>query len=149
MLPVSRSWLNTLRLGLLTSAIGWGISFTFTFATWRAASAQFYLMGAGTVEYRPLLDYWLRMASSVFGCIGVASLMACVRPQAFVSFIRLLGPFHFIMGATLAVAAWNNGLRTDLHPTFVPDICFCLLAGMLIQVPLFRASRAGPGERGS
>ena len=141
MLPQSRPWLNTLRLGLLTSAIGWGLSFSFTFASWRAASAQLSLMGAASIPYQPLLDYWLRMASSVFGCIGVASALACLRSQAFVSLIRLLGPFHFIVGSTLAVAAWNNDLTMKLHPTFVPDICFCFLAGTLIQLPLLHECR--------
>ena len=142
MLPPSRPWLNTLRLGLLTSTIGWGISWSFTFASWRAASAQLYLMGAGTIEYRPLLDYWLRMASSVFGCIGIASLLACARPHAFISLIRLLGPFHLIIGTTLAVAAWNNDLNMKEHPTFVPDVCFCFLTGILIQLPLLQARRS-------
>ena len=82
-----RPWLSVMRVGLLTSAIGWGISWSFTFASWRAASAQLCLMGANTIPYQPLLDYWLRMASSVFGCIGIASLLACLRPQAFAGFI--------------------------------------------------------------
>ena len=138
MLPRSRPWLNTLRLGLLVSAIGWGLAFSFTFASWRAASCYFFLMGAGNVEYQPLLDYWLRMASSVFGCIGIASALACLFPRAFASFIWLLGPFHFVIGITLAVSAWNNDLTPKLHPTFIPDITFCFLAGILIQLPLLQ-----------
>ena len=135
----TRPWLTTLRLGLLMSTIGWGISWSFTFASWRAASAQLGVMGATAIPYQPLLDYWLRMASSVFGCVGVASLLACLRPQAFASFIALLGPFHFIIGSTLAVAAWNNDLTMKSHPTFVPDITFCFLTGTLIQWPKLRA----------
>ena len=136
MLPQSRPWLNALRLGLLFSAAGWGISFSFTFASWNAAAGQLAVMGAGWIEYRPLLDYWLRMASSVFGCIGIGSALACLRPQTFVSFIQLLGPFHFIIGTTLTIAAWRNHLTPGLHPTFIPDIVFCFLTGTLIQLPL-------------
>lgn len=142
MIPTTRGWLNTLRLGLLVSAIGWGISFYFTFASWSAATDQLRGMGAGRIAYHPLLDYWLRMASSVFGCIGVGSAIACVRPQAFASFIRLLGPFHFVIGITLSVAAYANRLTPQLHPTFIPDIAFCFLVGTLIQLPLLYARKS-------
>ncbi|MDB6155606.1 MAG: hypothetical protein JWL90_4059 [Chthoniobacteraceae bacterium] len=135
-MPTTRGWLNTLQLGLLVSAIGWGISFYFTFASWKAAADELCGMGAGIIAYRPMFDYWLRMASSVFGCIGIASLLACVRPKRFAALIYLLGPFHFIIGITLAVAAYNNQLNTRMHPTFLADIIFCFLAGTLIQMPL-------------
>ena len=82
------------------------------------------------------------MASAVFGCIGVASGIACVRPQVFANFIRLLGPFHFVIGITLGVAAYANRLTPQLHPTFVPDIVFCFLAGTLIQLPLLYARKS-------
>ena len=106
MLPITRHWMNIMRLGLLLSACGWGISFYFTFASWQAASNQLQEMGADAIEYQPLLDYWLRMASAAFGCIGIASALACARPQPFVGLIQLLGPFHFVIGTTLAIAAF-------------------------------------------
>jgi len=140
-LPDTRFWLNLLRLGLLASAAGWGISFSFTFASWEAVAAQFRLMGAGSIEYRPLLDYWLRMASAAFGCIGIASLLACLRHIAFRNLIRLLGPFHYVMGISLAVAAYRNHLTMALHPTFGPDIVFCFFTGTLIQLPLWKAGK--------
>ena len=142
MIPTTRGWLNTLRLGLLVSAIGWSISFYFTFAPWSAATDQLRGMGAGQIAYHPLLDYWLRMASSVFGCIGIGSAIACVRPQVFASFIRLLGPFHFVIGITLSVAAYANHLTPPLHPTFIPDIVFCFLVGTLIQLPILYARKS-------
>ena len=141
MIPTTRGWLNTLQLGLLVSSIGWSISFFFTFAPWHVAADQLYGMGANTITYQPLLDYWLRMASAVFGCIGIGSAIACCRPKSFVSFISLLGPFHFVVGCTLAVAAYRNDLNTSSHPTFIPDIAFCFLAGILIQLPLLHATR--------
>ena len=136
MIPTIRGWFNTLQVGLIVSAIGWGMSFFFTFAPWSVAADQLENMGAGPMPYHPLLDYWLKMASSVFGCIGIASAMACFRPYFFASFIRLLGPFHFVIGITLAIAAYRNRLNPALHPTFIPDIVFCFLAGTLIQLPL-------------
>jgi hypothetical protein len=136
LIPTTRGWLRTLQLGLLLSSIGWGISFLFTFSTWDSASDQLYVMGAGRLEYRPLLDYWLRMASAAFGCIGIASALACVRPLFFQGLIVLLGPFHLFMGIVLAVSAVNNDLNMEAHPTFVPDITFCFVTAILILVPL-------------
>ena len=95
-------------------------------------------MGAHRIPYDPLLDYWLKMASSAFGCIGIASAIACARPKAFESLIRLLGPFHFIVGTILIVAARKNHLDPEIHTTFIPDITFCFLAGAFIQLPLVR-----------
>ena len=140
-IPSSRGWLNVLRFGLLVSFVGWGISFYFTFASWPAAAAQLDGMGAGPIEYRPLLDYWLRMASAVFGCVGLASLAAFFQPHAFVGLIRLLGPFHLVIGATLTAAAIRNHLTPDLHPTFLADITFCFLTALLILLPLLRMAR--------
>lgn len=136
LIPATRGWLRTLQVGLLLSSIGWGISFLFTFSTWDTASDQLYVMGAGRIEYRPLLDYWLRMASAAFGCIGIASALACLRPLAFQGLIVLLGPFHAFMGVVLTVSAVNNDLNTEVHPTFVADITFCFVTAMLIMIPL-------------
>lgn len=133
-----------LQFGLLFSSIGWGISFFFTFAPWSMAVAQLRGMGAGPIPYHPLADYWLRMASSVFGCIGIGSALACARPHVFASFIRLLGPFHFVIGITLAIAAYRNHLDPDLHPTFIADIVFCFTVGLLIELPLLLACKRLP-----
>jgi hypothetical protein len=144
MIPTTRGWLNTLQLGLIVSAIGWGIAFYFTFTPWNLAADQLEGMGAGHIPYHPLADYWLKMASSVFGCIGIASAIACAWPRIFASFIALLGPFHFFIGITLVIAAWNNRLNPDRHPTFIPDIVFCFLAGTLIVLPLILGRRTAP-----
>lgn len=136
MIPASRGWLRTLQLGLLLSSIGWGISFLFTFSSWDSASDQLYMMGADKIEYQPLLDYWLRMASAAFGCIGIASALACARPLYFQGLILLLGPFHAFMGIVLTAAAFSNKLNTESHPTFTADITFCFVTSLLIIVPL-------------
>jgi hypothetical protein len=87
MLPTERAWLRILRLGLILSACGWCISFFFTFVPWDVAANQLYDMGANKIAYDPLLDYWLRMASSAFGCIGIASALACMWPTRFAGMI--------------------------------------------------------------
>jgi hypothetical protein len=149
MIPTKRFWFNTLQVGLLVSAVGWGIALFFTFAPWDKAANQLEDMGSGPIPYHPLADYWLKMASSVFGCIGVASAIACVRPRVFSSFIHLLGPFHFIIGTTLAISAYQNGLTRELHPSFIPDIVFCFLAGTLIQIPLLFGRETSPPNQGT
>ena len=131
--------LFALRAGLLVAAAGWGISFYFTFASWPAASGQLKAMGGEWIEYRPMLDYWLRMASVVFGLIGVACALSWGRPKAFASLIGLLGPFHLVIGLTLVIAAHRNELNSAIHHSFIPDITFCFLVGTLIQVPLLHA----------
>lgn len=136
LIPKSLKWLRVLRLGLLLSSIGWGISFIFTFSSWDSASDQLYAMGAGHIEYRPLLDYWLKMASAAFGCIGIASALACMRPNSFQGLVWLLGPFHGFMGSFLLISAVSNHLSPDRHPTFIADITFCFVTALLILIPL-------------
>jgi hypothetical protein len=143
MIPTTKGWLRILQIGLLFSSMGWGISFYFTFTTWDSASDQLYLMGAGTIDYNPLLDYWLRMASAAFGCIGIASILACSRPAFFHGLILLLGPFHGFVGTVLVVSAVRNHLNTESHPTFVADITFCFLTAALIMLPLAVAYTRG------
>ena len=139
MIPVTQTGLRTLRLGLLLSSIGWGVSLVFTFSTWDSDSNYLYQMGAGMMKYKPLLDYWLRMASATFGCIGVASALACVRPVFFQGLILLLGPFHLFLGVVLTVAAIGNHLHAVSHSTYVADITFCFLTAILIITPLTAA----------
>lgn len=143
MLP-TRGWLQILRLGLFISTFGWGISFFFTIESWSDAVNRLYSMGASEIAYQPLLAYWLKMASAVFGCIGVVSALAFLWPQRFVSVIHVLAPFHLIVGTTLVIAAYSNHLSPNLHPTFVWDIMFCFMTSALIGVPLIQAWRRQP-----
>lgn len=99
-------------------------------------------MGARRIAYDPLLDYWLKMASSTFGCIGIASAMACARPRFFESLIVLLGPFHYFVCATLIVAARANHLDPEVHTSFIPDIIFCGVTGTVIILPLLQTWRS-------
>jgi drug/metabolite transporter (DMT)-like permease len=136
MIPEQRGWLNALRLGLLLAGIGWGISFFFTFASWTTATDQLRSIGAQPIRYQPLLDYWLRMASAVFGCIGIAALICCVRPQPHSTLIRWFALFHLFVGGVLAVAAWNNHFTLRDEPTFPADITFCFLVAGLTGIPM-------------
>jgi len=140
-IPTHPSWLNVLRLGLLVSAAGWGISFGFVFQSWDACTIWLYSMGAQPIHYQPLLDYWLKMAAATFGGIGIASLLACFWPQEFRGMIRLLGPFHLLLAMVLLVSARQNHLERLSATPLRPDVVFCLLAGVLILFPLVMAGR--------
>lgn len=74
------------------------------------------------------------MASATFGCIGIASALACLRPVFFQGLIVLLGPFHVFVGIVLAASAVINDLNTESHPTFVADITFCFVTAFLVTV---------------
>lgn len=136
MIPNNKILLRALQIGLIFSSLGWGISFIFTFSSWDSASDQLFLMGAERIEYQPLLDYWLKMASAVFGCIGIGSALACMRPVLFRGFILFLGPFHLFVGSVLVASAGINQLDRESHPTFVADITFCFITAFLIMTPL-------------
>jgi hypothetical protein len=142
MLPSTQALLWMLRTGLFISAFGWGISFYVTFAGWPAAEMQLRQMGADPIAYQPLLDYWLKMASSAFGCIGLAALLAALLLHRFVTIVHLLAPFHLIVGGALTMAALRNRLAFPEHPTFIPDIVFCFTVALLIGLPLIQAWRA-------
>ena len=133
---MSPAWLLALRLGLFISTFGWGISFFFTFEPWDQAVARLYEMGATPIEYQPLLGYWLKMASAVFGFLGVVSAICFLWPDRFRSVIVLWVPLHLFVGATLMVAALSNHLERAKHPTFVWDILFCFSVAALIGIPL-------------
>ena len=125
----------------------------FAFASWDFASDQFYYMGAGRIGYQPMLDYWMRMAGAAFGCIGIASGLACLYPIFFRGLVFLLGPFHLFVGIVLFAAARSNRLDYDYHPTFLADITFCFVTAFLIigtlALTYFRPNQeaqSGPGE---
>lgn len=126
--------LRLLQLGLLIASIGWGISFFFTFAPWSVAMEQLRSMGAPPTRYLPLLDYWLRMASATFGCVGISALVCLFRPREHAGLVRMLGWFHLFLACVLGSAVLRNGMNTRDQPTFPADITFCLLVAGLVLV---------------
>lgn len=117
------------RFFLLLAAVGWGISFVFTFSSWSKGTDLLCNMGAQPIKYQPLLDYWLKMASSVFGCLGLMFFVCFLNPVENRKTIRLLSLLSIFVGVTLAISAWNNGLSYPKHSTFPIDIAFCLSTG--------------------
>ena len=121
---------SILRVCLLIGAIGWGISLFFTVTPWSVSMAQLQRMGAEPVAYHGLLDYWLKMSSAAF--VGIAALffMAFLQPEKHLRLILYLGIFSIAMAVVLLISAFTNGLKTELHPSFVADISFCFLVGL-------------------
>jgi hypothetical protein len=128
--------MRLLKAGLFLSAFGWGLSFVFTIEPWNRAVLRLYQMGAEQIPYQPLLAYWLKMASAVFGCLGVASAICFMRTERMIEVIRLLVPLHLVVGITLVCSAASNKLDPAIHKSFVADIAFCFVVAGLIGVPL-------------
>ena len=55
--------LRLLRLFLSFAALAWGISIVGVFLTWSSAVGALQGLGAKSIAYDPILDYWLRMAA--------------------------------------------------------------------------------------
>jgi hypothetical protein len=141
MLPTIPALRWTIRLGLYIATFGWGLSFFFLFSSWNDSELSLRQMGADPIMYQPLLDYWLKMAAAVFGCISVVCLLSAFWPARFLTIIVLLIPFHFFVGGCLVVAALRNELAFKEHPTFIPDITFCFCVALLLAIPLLHTWR--------
>lgn len=125
-----------IKTGLAFCTVGWGISFVFTILPWHRAVDRLAAMGATTIIYQPLLAYWLKMSSAVFGCIGLASLVCFRRTERMFETIRLLVPLHLIVGGVLVPAAIENDLDPTVQTSFPYDIAFCFVTAALLGVPL-------------
>jgi len=118
--------LRLLRLLLGFSALAWGVSFYGVFASWSDAEQALQGLGAKSMAYDPMLDYWLRMASGVFGFIGIWYFILLLRPQKFHAAIPWFGVLMMAEGIILLV----HGLRLHLPPfPFYGDVAACLLGG--------------------
>lgn len=121
--------LKLLRLALGFSAFAWGASVFGVFASWPVAMEALQGFGAGSINYDPMLDYWLRMATGVFTLVGVLFLVLAIRPQQHRTIIPWFGGLMLIEGVVLLV----HGLRLHLPPLpFVADALACLGAGAAI-----------------
>ncbi|MHB1309037.1 MAG: hypothetical protein ACYC23_18320, partial [Limisphaerales bacterium] len=75
--------MRLLRVFLGLAAATWGAAIPGVFLSWDTATAAMEGLGAGTVEYDQMLDYWLRMATGAFGLIGCLYLLPAIRPRRF------------------------------------------------------------------
>jgi hypothetical protein len=123
-----------LRLFLIYSAFGWGISVLGIFLSGSAAFELLtYISGVDTslIQKEPMYDYWLRMASSVFAFIGLAYLFLAIYPKKYASLMPFAGAFMILEGLVLMI----HGFRLNIPiSNFWGDFAFCLIGGIGILV---------------
>ena len=118
--------LRLLRFFLLFAAIAWGVSVFGVFSTWDAAADALRGLGAKPIEYDPMLDYWLRMASGAFALVGIGYLLLAINPRKYAVILPWAGWLMILEGAVLAF----HGFRLGLPPfPFYGDIGACFLGG--------------------
>jgi hypothetical protein len=134
--------LRLLRLLLGFSALVWGVSFYGVFANWPAAEQALQGLGAKSIAYDPMLDYWLRMAAGAFGLVGLWYFLLMLWPGKFHAAIPWFGALMVAEGFILLA----HGLRLHLPPfPFYGDTAACFLGGGGI-LWLAKAARPSPRE---
>lgn len=118
-----------LKILLLLGAIGWGSSIIFVVSSWEFYNNILAAIGASPVPYKPMFDYWLKMASIVFVCFGILFLLAFLNIEKYKAIIPVLGLFSIIIGSVLLFAAISNNLNLNQHLAFVVDVFFCYFVG--------------------
>ncbi len=132
--------LNILRMFLGCAAFAWGVSVVAIFLSWGTVEQALRGMGAKTLTYDRMLDYWLRMTATAFGFIGCLFLVLMIWPRKFHAAIPWFGGFMLVQGVVLLV----HGLRLDLPPfPFYGDTAACLVSGAAI---LYLARYARPNH---
>lgn len=118
--------LRLLRLFLGLAAATWGVSVFGVFLSWPAAVQVLQGLGAQSVAYDRMLDYWLRMAAGAFTLIGCWYLVLMCRPQKHHAAIPWFGGLMFVEGVILLI----HGLRLSLPPfPFYADTAACFISG--------------------
>jgi len=118
--------LRLLKLFLGFAAFAWGVSVVGVFASWPEAETLLECFGAKPIAYDPMLDYWLRMASSAFALVGVWYLILMLWPRKFHAAIPWFGALMLVEGLILLI----HGLRLHLPPfPFYGDVAGCLVIG--------------------
>lgn len=135
--------LRLLRLFLGFAACAWGVTIAGVFLSWPKAVGLLQGLGAQPIAYDPMLDYWLRMVSGVFGLIGCFYIVLMIWPQKFHAAIPWFGGLMLAEGLILLV----HGLRLSLPPyPFYADVLGCIIPGGAI---LYLSRCARPVEEKS
>jgi len=118
--------LRLLRLFLGFAAFAWGISIVGVFISWSGAVDALQGLGARPIEYDPMLDYWLRMASGAFALVGAWYVVMMIWPRKFAAAIPWFGALMLVEGCVLLF----HGLRLGLPPfPFYGDTAACFVGG--------------------
>ena len=123
--------LRLLRLLLGFAAFAWGVCIVGVFASWPQANGIAQGMGARSIAYDPMLDYWLRMVAGAFALVGAWYLMLALWPKKFHAAIPWFGWLMVVEGVILLA----HGLRLGLEPfPFYGDVSACFLGGAGILI---------------
>jgi hypothetical protein len=140
------TWNKMLRIFLVYSAVGWLVCLAGIFISANFAAEIMHWFGGVATEgimNVPIYDYWFRMASSVFGMIGLFYLLLAWNPAKFAAVIPYAGWFMIIEGAILLV----HGLILGLPPTpWLGDVGFCIVGGAGILVCLRKSNLQNTGS---
>jgi hypothetical protein len=119
--------LRLLRLFLFLTALGWGVCAVGVFASWDEVNCIASSLGAKSIAYDRMLDYWLRMICGAFTLVGVWYLALALWPRKFVVAIPFFGWLMMAEGAIILIA----GLRLGLGPMpFYGDVAACWIGGV-------------------
>lgn len=122
------------------SAFAWGVSVFGVVLPWPAAAEALHGLGARTMEYDRMLDYWLRMAAGAFTLVGGVYLVLMFQPGKHRAIIPWFGMLMLLEGAVLLV----HGVRLGLPPfPFYADTTACFLGGAGILWASARAQYDG------
>ena len=114
------------RIFLLAGAIGWGISILGVLLPWSVMDIVLQNMGAASPITDVQVQYWFRMATTVWSIIGFLYLIVLLKPQKYNNLIPLLGWGTVFEGIVLLIHGLY--LNLPLFP-FAGDVGFCLIVG--------------------
>ena len=99
-----------LRLFLFFAAIGWLVCVVGMFASWPQVNSIAQGMGAKTIAYDPMLDYWLRMIYGAFILVGLWYLALAIWPRKFAVAIPFFGWLMIFEGIILLISGLRLGI---------------------------------------
>lgn len=116
-----------LRVALVFSAFVWGVSAFGIFINWDSAAGALQGMGAQPINYDPMLDYWLRMASGAYTLVGTGYLLLAIFPRKYAVMLPWFGWIMIVEGIILL----THGLRLGIGPfPFIGDVSAAFAGGL-------------------
>jgi hypothetical protein len=116
-----------LRLALMASAFGWGLSFLAALAPWSVVAKWIQAIGGIEPPAHPQIQYWVRMAGAGFGFIGLFYLILSRDPWRHRDWLAFAGLLDMAVGFVLLFHGWRLGLPAD---RLCVDVGFCLVCGL-------------------
>lgn len=122
-----KTYLVLLRVFLFSAAMAWGVSVLGLVLPWRVVAGQLRGLGAQLNEPDIMVQYWLKMAATVYTLAGCFFAWVGIRPIQYRAVIRPIALLHLILGAVLLINGWKLGVGAI--PLYV-DVGFCFCIGL-------------------